>query len=402
MPSNRSEIATAKAKGHPADLIETGNALRTQAGAFATSCAETPTAATTRYPVAVIGAGQAGLSVSYHLKRLGIRHIVLDGATRIGEVWRNRWDSLRLFTAAKFDGLDGYPFPEDRDAFPTKDQMADYLESYAEKFELPVQLNSSVRKLTKSGGRYRVETLDSVFEADQVVIAAASYQKPRIPEFASELDASIFQLHSKDYRNPSLIPGGPVLLVGAGNSGAEIAMDLAKTHEVVLAGRDVGRVPFDISGFLGRKILVRTVIRGMFHHVLTMRTPMGRKFRAKMLDHGMPLIRTRPGQLEYAGVRRIGRIAEIRNGRAIDVDGQQATFSSVIWCTGYHPGFDWIDLPILDADGHPRHRFGKAIDAEGLYFMGLHFQYAVSSTMVAGVGRDARRVAGWIKSETHT
>lgn len=398
MPSNTSQIATVRAERHPTDLIETGNALRTQAGVFEKPNSTTATASAKRYPVVVIGAGQAGLSVSYHLQRLGISHIVLDGASRIGEVWRKRWDSLRLFTAAKFDGLDGYPFPADPDAFPTKDQMANYLESYAKKFELPFRLNAPVRKLTQSGGRYRVETPDGVFEAHQVVVAAASYQKPKIPEFAGDLDTSVFQMHSRDYRKPSQIPDGPVLLVGAGNSGAEIAMDLARTHEVVLAGRDVGHIPFDISGFLGRKILVRTVIRGMFHHVLTMRTPMGRKFRAKMLDHGMPLIRTRPGQLERAGIRRIGRIARVQGRRAIDVDGQEAAISSVIWCTGYHPGFDWIDLPILDANGHPRHRFGKASDAEGLYFMGLHFQYAVSSTMVAGVGRDARRVARWIKS----
>jgi putative flavoprotein involved in K+ transport len=164
----------------------------------------------------------------------------------------------------------------------------------------------------------------------------------------------------------------------------------------------VGHIPFDIAGLMGRKILVRTVIRGAFHHVLTMRTPMGRRFRAKMLDHGMPLIRTRPGQIEAAGVRRIGRISGIRNGCAIDKNGQEAKFANVIWCTGYHPGFDWIELPIVNDKGHPRHRFGKATDVDGLYFMGLHFQYAVSSTMVAGVGRDARRVAGWIRSEART
>jgi putative flavoprotein involved in K+ transport len=402
MPSKTLEMDETTALRHPADLIETGNVLRTQAGVFEKPGASTKTDAKKYYPVIVIGAGQAGLSVSFHLKQMGIPHIVLEGAGRIGDVWRKRWDSLHLFTAAKFDGLDGCPFPAARDEFPTKDQMADYLESYAEKFELPVRLNTPVRKLTKSGGRFRVETPDGVTEADQVVVAAASYQKPRVPKFAADLDPSVFQLHSRDYRNPSQIPQGPVLLVGAGNSGAEIAMDLTRTHEVVLAGRDVGHVPFDISGFLGRKVLVRTVIRGMFHHILTMRTPMGRNFRAKMLDHGMPLIRTRPGQLERAGVRRIGRISDIRGNRAIDVDGQQATFASVVWCTGYHPGFDWIELPIIDAAGHPRHRFGKALDAEGLYFMGLHFQYAVSSTMVAGVGRDARRVAGWIKSEART
>lgn len=349
-----------------------------------------------RHDVVVIGAGQAGLSVGYHLQRKGIEHVILDGAARIGDVWRSRWDSLRLFTPAKFDSLDGYRFPAHKDSFPTKDEMADYLESYAEKFGLPVRLNERVKRLYKANGRFRLETTDRVYEADRVVVAAASYQKPRLPAFAHDLGADIHQMHSHEYRNPDQLPDGPVLLVGAGNSGAEIAMDLAKSHQVYLAGRDVGHIPFDIAGFLGRKLLVRLVVRGMFHRILTMRTPMGRKFRSRMHGHGMPLIRTRPGQLERAGVRRIGKITGISDGKALADDGTKVAFASVIWCTGFHSGFDWIDLPVLDEHGTPRHRFGKSTDVEGLYFAGLHFEYAVSSTLVSGVGRDARRVAGWI------
>ncbi len=374
--------------------------LRTQPGAFPAASSQNPVVAKAEYhEVVVIGAGQAGLSVSYHLKRKGIDHVILDGASRVGDVWRNRWDSLRLFTPAKFDSLDGLRFPADPDTFPTKDQMADYLESYTETFGLPVRLDTRVKRLHKANGRFRVEATDGVYEADHVVVAAASYQKPRVPDFAKALDKHVRQMHSHEYENPAQLPDGPVLLVGAGNSGAEIAMDLAKTHEVYLSGRDVGHVPFDIAGFLGRKLLVRIVIRGMFHHVLTMRTPMGRKFRSKMHGHGMPLIRTRPGQLERAGVRRIGKINGMRDGRALTDDGAKVSFASVIWCTGFHSGFDWIDLPVLDSHDEPRHRFGKSTNVDGLYFAGLHFQYAVSSTMVAGVGRDARRVVGWIASE---
>ena len=382
---------------HPADLVETGNLLRTQPGTFQAASPRQPAEARLeRRDVAVIGAGQAGLSVGYHLKRRGIDHIILEGAPRIGEVWRNRWNSLRLFTPAKFDALDGYRFPAHKDAFPTKDEMADYLEGYAAKFDLPVRVNEPVRRLCKTNGRFRLVTRDRVYEADRVVVAAASYQKPRLPGFAKDLDPQVFQMHSHEYRNPAQLPSGPVLLVGAGNSGAEIAMDLARTHQVYLAGRDVGHVPFDISSFMARKLLVRLVIRGLFHRLLTMRTPMGRKFRSKMHGHGMPLIRIRPGQLERAGVRRIGKITAIRDGKAVSDDGKAVSFQSVIWCTGFHSGFDWIDLPVLDDHGEPRQRFGKATDVGGLYFAGLHFQYAVSSTMVAGVGRDARRVAGWI------
>jgi putative flavoprotein involved in K+ transport len=255
----------------------------------------------------VIGAGQAGLSVGYHLKQRGIDHVILDAASRVGDVWRQRWDSLRLFTPAKFDGLDGYRFPGDKDTFPTKDQMAAYLESYATGLDLRVRLNARVDRLSKVDGRFRLDTTNGAYEADRVVVAAASYQKPRVPEFARELGADIVQLHSHEYRNPAQLPDGPVLLVGAGNSGAEIAMELARTHTVYLSGRDVGHVPFDPEGFAGRKLLGRLVIRGLFHRVLTMRTPIGRKFRSKMHGHGMPLVRTRPGQLERAGSSGSGR-----------------------------------------------------------------------------------------------
>jgi len=388
-----------KSVRHPADLVETGNLLRTQPGALSTQTAsKSGEPDVQHHEVVVIGAGQAGLSASYHLKRKGIDHVVLDAAPRLGDVWRNRWDSLRLFTPAKFDGLDGYRFPARKDLFPTKDQMADYLESYAAKFDLPIHLNNRVVRLSRPGDRFRVETHNSVYEANQVVVAAASYQKPRVPAFAEKLSSEIFQMHSHEYRNPGQLPDGPVLLIGAGNSGAEIAMDLNQTHKVYLSGRDVGHVPFNIEGFMGRKVLVRLVVRGLFHRVLTLRTPMGRRFRARMHGHGMPLIRTRPGQLEAAGIQRIGRIKGIQNNKAISDDGSEVPCASIIWCTGFHPGFDWIDLPVLDEHGEPRQRYGKAIDLDGLYFAGLHFQYAVSSTMVAGVGRDARRVAGWISA----
>ncbi len=391
------QTKAARAGRDPADLVETGNLLR--AGGLVRSSEADNTPAIERYDVVVIGAGQAGLSVGYHLKMRGIDHVILDCAARIGDVWRNRWDSLKLFTQAKFDGLDGYRFPALKDAFPTKDQMADYLESYAGRFDLPVRLQTPAERLWKPNQRFRIETPLGAYEADRVVVAAASYQKPRVPEFAKDLGADVVQMHSHEYRSPAQIPEGPVLLVGAGNSGAEIAMDLADTHEVWLSGRHVGHIPFDIAGFLGRKLLVRLVIRGMFHRVLTMRTPMGRKFRSKMHGHGMPLVRTRPGQLERAGIRRIGKIAGVREGRPVSEDGAEVSAATVIWCTGFHPGFDWIDLPVLDEHGDPRHRFGKATGTDGLYFAGLHFQYAVSSTMIGGVGRDARRIARWIEAD---
>jgi putative flavoprotein involved in K+ transport len=190
----------------------------------------------------------------------------------------------------------------------------------------------------------------------QVCPVSTTDRHARVPVPFRQLAAEIVQMHSHEYRNPAQLPGGTVLLVGAGNSGAEIAMDLVRTHTVYLSGRDVGHIPFNPEGFAGRKLLGRLVIRGLFHRVLTMRTPMGRKFRSKMHGHGMPLVRTRPGQLERAGVRRIGKITGVRGGRPVTDDGAEVSFASVIWCTGFHSGFDWIDLPVLDAHGDPRHR----------------------------------------------
>lgn len=350
-----------------------------------------------RFDVIVIGAGQAGLSVGYHLRRLGVRFAIFEANERIGDVWRRRWDSLRLFTPAKFDGLDGMRFPAPPDSFPTKDEMADYLEAYADRFDLPVFCGMRVDALRRKSGLYSVVAGGREYHAPHVVVAAASYQKPRIPDFAAGLDPKIIQLHSTEYRNPSQLRKGSVLLVGAGNSGAEIAKELAQNRTVWLSGRDVGQIPFKIDGLLGRKMLVRLVVRGIFHRVLTMNTPMGRKFRPTFLSQGGPLIRTRRRDLKRCGVRLVSKVAGIEAGLPRLEDGTALEVENVIWCTGFHPGLSWIDLPIFGSDGWPRHESGVIPGQSGLYFVGLHFLHSVSSTMIHGVGRDARRIAGCIR-----
>lgn len=221
----------------------------------------------------VIGGGQAGLSVGYHLARRGRPFVILDANEHIGDAWRNRWDSLRLFTPARFSGLDGMPFPAPRHELVTKDQMADYLVQYAERFELAVRNGMHVDRLTRANGRFAFTVGERRLTADQVVVAVSSFQAPRVPAFAAELDPAIRQLHSNEYRNPSQLRQGGVLIVGAGNSGAEIAKELAPLHPTWVSGRDVGQIPFRIDGFVGRHLLVRLVLRGMFHRVLTVKTP---------------------------------------------------------------------------------------------------------------------------------
>ncbi len=347
-----------------------------------------------RVKTLVVGGGQAGLSVGYHLRRLGLPFLILEANARIGDAWRTRWDSLRLFTPARFDGLAGMPFPAPATSFPTKDEMAAYLEAYAARFELPVRTGVRVERLARRGDRYLLEAGDERFEAENVVVAMATYQRPRVPAFAKELDAGVVQLHSSEYRNLAQLRAGGVLVVGAGNSGGEIALEVARGgHPTWLSGREVGQIPFRIGGLAARLILARLVLRVVFHRVLTVDTPIGRKVRPAVVSKGGPRIRVRSADLAAAGVGRLPRVAGVRDGLPVLDGGHVLPVANVIWCTGFHPGFSWIDLPIFGPDGEPMHDRGVVAAEPGLYFVGLHFLYAMSSTMIHGVGRDAEHVA---------
>jgi len=354
-----------------------------------------------RVQVVVIGGGQAGLSVGYHLSRRGIGCVILEAHQRLGDTWRSRWDSLRLFTPARFDGLDGMRFPAAGRAFPTKDEMAAYLEAYAARFELPVRTGVRVERVSHTGDRYLVEAASRSWEADHVVVAMASYQRPKVPPFASELDPRLVQLHSSDYRNLDQLREGGVLIVGAGNSGAEIALETARAGRPTwLSGRGTGHIPFRIDGLAARAGLMRFVLRFLFHRVLTTDTPIGRKARPSVVSRGGPLIRVKPQDLTAAGVQRVPRTAGVRGGLPELEDGRVLEVANVVWCTGFHPGFSWIHLPVFDRDGEPKHERGIVPGQPGLYFTGLHFLYAMSSTMIHGAGRDAEHIAEAIQART--
>ena len=347
----------------------------------------------------VIGGGQAGLSVGYFLKRQGIPFVILESNPHVGDSWRNRWDSLRLFTPARFNGLAGMPFPASPHAFPTKDEMADYLEAYAAHFELPVRTGVRVDRVWKAEGRFMVRAGDSVLEAEHVVVAMANYQEPRVPPFASELSPDIVQLTARDYRNLDQLREGGVLVVGAGNSGAEIAFETARGgHPTWLSGRDVGHVPFRIDSAFARHVVAPVLFRLVFHRLLTVDTPVGRRARTKMTAQGAPLIRQRPADLAAADVQRAPRTTGTRDGLPVLADARTLDVTNVIWCTGFEPGLSWIELPIFDEAGEPRHERGLMPGEPGLSFVGLHFLYAASSTMIHGVARDAERIANAIAS----
>ncbi|HEY7861554.1 MAG TPA: FAD-dependent oxidoreductase [Gemmatimonadaceae bacterium] len=347
-----------------------------------------------RVQTVVIGGGQAGLSVGYHLAERGISFVILESNPRIGDSWRTRWDSLRLFTPARFDAIPGLPFPAPADEFPTKDQMADYLESYAKHFDLPVRTGVTVTNVARNGDRYTVRAGSRSYDADHVVVAMSDFQKPRIPAFASELDSSIMQLHSREYLRPSQLRAGATLLVGAGNSGAEIALESARSgHTTWMSGRDTGSVPFRLGGLAGRLLLTRFVLRFVFHRVLTTGTPFGRKARPSIVSKGSPLIRVKGRDLAAASVERVPRCVGAREGKPLLDDGRVLDVANVVWCTGFHPGFSWIELPVFGEHGEPVHDRGVVASEPGLYFVGLHFLYAMSSTMIHGVGRDAEHIA---------
>jgi len=237
-----------------------------------------------------------------------------------------------------------------------------------------------------------VKTGSGDIEADQVVVAMANYQRHRLPAFAGQLRSDIVQMHSCDYRNPSQLRDGSVLIVGVGNSGAEIAKELSRTHQIWMSGRSTGETPFRPDSFVGRAVLVRLLMRGVFHHVLSVKTPMGRKARPKMLHMAAPLIRVKGKDLAAAGVKQVARVTGVRDGLPVLEDGQALDVGNVIWCTGFHPAFSWIELPVFDDRGDADHDAGVVTGVPGLYFVGLHFLYAMSSGMIHGVGRDAKRI----------
>lgn len=346
--------------------------------------------------VVVIGAGQAGLSTSYHLTRQGIDHVVVDKLDRVGDVWRNRWDSLRLFTPGKYSGLPGMPFPGPRLGYPTKDEIADYFERYVDVLDLPVETSTRVERLAFEDGSYRVETSRGPIRASSVVVAVGAYHRPFVPGFAVDLASEIVQLHSFDYRRPSQVGPGDVLVVGAGNSGAEIAIELAREHRVWLAGRDVGREPTKAGTLFDRLFMpVYWFIGNYLGHVAN---PIGRRIRKRFLDppRGVPRGRIGRREIAAAGIDWVGRVVGVENGQPRTDDGRRLEVGNVIWATGYVADYSWINLPVFGDYGLPRHQRGVVESQPGLYFMGLMFQTSIGSALLLGVGRDAEFIANQI------
>jgi putative flavoprotein involved in K+ transport len=347
-----------------------------------------------RLDTLIIGGGQGGLSAAYSLAKLGLPFTIIDDRERTGDCWRERYDSLRLFSPAKYDALPGMPFPASAYAFPSGHQMADYLESYARQMRIEVRTGVRVDGLWPAGeqGGYVVVAGQHQFVAAQVVVATGAQQLPYVPSFAAQLDQRIRQMHSSEYRGPAQLRDGDVLVVGVGHSGADIALDAARQHRTWLSGTVHGQVRLDIESRLARPVW--RLVWFTADHVLTVRTPLGRKMKPGARGHGGPLVRVKLPELAAAGVEHIdARATGVRDGLPELDDGRVLDVSNVIWCTGYEHDFSWVHLPVTDEHGWPIHERGVVSAAPGLYFVGLPMQYAYTSNLVGGAGRDAGHVA---------
>ena len=333
----------------------------------------------------VIGGGQAGLAAGYHLKQRGREFIILDSELQVGDAWRRRWDSLRLFTPSQHDGLPGMPFPGPSGAFPAKDEVAEYLVQYTGRFSLPVEPGVRVSRLIKTTAGFAVTAGNATLTADHVIVATGTNPSPRIPEFAQQLNPSISQIHSSEYKNPDSLPAGETLVVGAGTSGVEIAIELASSRRTFLSGKPTFHIPDPLLRYAGEAYWL------FISHVLTVQTPIGRKARKDILKGGGPLIRVSVKEVDAAGVERVLRVTGVHDGHPQLADGRVVPVKSVVWCTGFRPDFSWIEMPVVDESGWPRTERGIS-EVDGLYFVGMLFQFGLTSGLIGGVGRDAQHV----------
>ena len=342
--------------------------------------------------VIVVGGSQAGLAMAWHLARQHLRFVVLEAGPEVGHTWRSRWDSLTLFTPTQYDALPGRPFPGLADIYPAKDPVADYLQAYAAAFNLPVRLNARVTHLSRTQEGFEVRTDGQVFRARQVVVATGPFQVPFVPPAARRLDESVTQLHSAGYRNPQALPEGPVLVVGGGNSGFQIAEELAATRQVDLSiGAKAPMLPQRLTGkdlfwWLTRLGLMR----------VTAESRLGRRLRARP-DFVIGSSRRR---LRKAGVRFRPRLTGA-GGRTVHfADGSALVAGVVIWATGYRPDYSWIHIPGVARDGQVAHRRGVT-QVPGLYFLGLTWQHTRGSALLGFVNDDATYLTGHIAAHQH-
>jgi putative flavoprotein involved in K+ transport len=341
-----------------------------------------------RHEVVVVGGGQAGLAIGYFLARQGRDFVILEAADEPGAAWRARWDSLRLFTPVQYSNLPGFPFPGDPESYPTRDQVVEYLTEYARRFDLPVELGSPVRVVKRSGTGYVVELDDRSVEAEQVVIATGPFHAPRRPPIAEKLDPNVVQLHSKDYRSPADIPEGRVLVVGGGNTGFQIAEELAGSREVHLS-----------IGSRQMPLPQRLLGRDLFWYLDT--TGLIRKPKDSLIGRRAEgrdtLIGSSPRSIRDRGVKLHPRAVDAAGSTVTFEDGTTLDAGAVLWATGFGIDHSFVDVPVFDDRGHLVHRRGVT-ESPGLYFLGLSWQHTRGSALIGWVKDDAEFLGRQISS----
>jgi putative flavoprotein involved in K+ transport len=347
----------------------------------------------TQLDTVIVGGGQAGLALGYYLHRAGRRFVIIDGADRLGDSWRRRWDSLTLFTPRRYDALPGLPFPGEPEGYPGKDEVADYLEGYARHFDLPVLPGSpviSVRRDLSDG--FAIETGRMELSARQVVVATGGFSGPVIPGFAARLDAGVVQLHSSGYRNPASLPEGEIVVVGAGNTGVQIAQELAQ------AGRHVS---LSISS-LGKGTPHRLLGRSTFwwiDRLGVMRAGPDSRIGRKLKNENT-IVGTDLKEL-FRRVERLPRSVDADGDALLLSDGTRRHPDAVVWATGYRPSYRWLHVPVLDETGAPI-QYNGITDVPGLAFLGLPWQRNRGSALVGWVGRDAAVLADHLAGHLRT
>lgn len=350
--------------------------------------------------IVVIGAGQAGLATGYFLQTFGLEFIILADDERVGDSWRERWDSLRLFTPAFYNHLPGMPFPaDDPEYLPAKDEVADYLEAYAEVFDLPVQLDTRVTRIQQDEETFVLTTDAGPIRAAHVVVATGAYRSPYLPPVADQIPEHVLTCHSCEYANPAQLQAGDVLVAGAGNSGTQIATEIAtddESRQVWLVGPDRGQLPRRLLGLDLYRWIGPTLLK------LSRTSFLGRRLYEKVSDQGDPVFENEHAKMQDAGVERVaGRITAVKDGRPATDEGDRFDVNNVVWCTGFSPEFSWIDVDVFQEDGSPRHERGVVPEAPGLYFVGLPWLDRLNSSLIGGVGTDAEHIATHIKDHVH-
>jgi putative flavoprotein involved in K+ transport len=335
------------------------------------------------YDVIVIGAGQAGLSMGYYLKKGNSSFLILDNNERIGDVWRKRYDSLVLFTPRSFSSLHGLTLEGDPNRFPTKNEIADYLERYANTFDLPIKFNTEVKRITKHDKTFMIHTQNSILKAKKVVVATGAFHTPNIPSLSKEVSKEVVQLHSSQYKDPSQLNEGAVLVVGGGNSGTQIAVELSLSHNTYLSvGHPIHFLPLT---FFNKSIFWWFDMMGILKFSST--SFVGRRIQKQ----GDPIFGYElKEKMKKNKVKLNGRTVSIQNNIVTFDDLTSLKINNIIWATGFTPNYSWIDIPNLVKLNSKVHHKRGVTNIEGLYFLGLPWQHRRGSALLFGVGDDAK------------